>query len=94
MAAADKLQCPVRLYKEDYDKIRALAAEDGLNYQKVAEYILLQYMKGNKEIATLVKRHAAERKAKNGSQFDETEKDDIFKKISEVSPIKHFDERR
>jgi hypothetical protein len=94
MSAADKIQCPVRLYEHDYEKIRTLATEEGLSYQKVAEFLLLQYVKGNKEVTALVKKYAEERKAKNGNKFDDSEKSNIFDQIMEVSPIKHFDEGR
>lgn len=94
MSAADKIQCPVRLYEHDYEKIRALASEDGLSFQKVAEFLLLQYAKGEKEVSTLVKKYAEEKKAKEGRGLDDSEKSNIFEKIMQVSPIKHFDEGR
>ena len=92
MPVSDKIQCPIRLYKSDYEKIKKLAAAEGLSYQKVVEVLLLNYAKEKKELVAIVRKYAEERKAKKGRRFDETEKSSIYDEIESASPIRHLEE--
>ena len=93
MIAREKLQCPVRLSKADYEKIRELAAQQGLSYQKVAEILLLNYMRGNKQISLIVEKYAEQRKSKKGRTFDDTERGQILEELENVSPLKNLEGR-
>lgn len=88
----NRIQCPIRLPKSDYDKVRAKAIQDRIKFQKLVEVLLLAYVKNNKEIDRLVQKYVQEKKAKKGKYLDEIEKNAIYGLIEEESPLKHLEE--
>lgn len=92
MAVKDKIQCPIRLYESDYKKIKEKAVLDRLNFQKIAELLLLEYLKGNKEIQKVVTKYAEERSTKKRrGALDEMEAKELLRLIEEEhSPLRHM----
>ena len=84
MAAKDKMQCPIRLHKDQYAKVRSLCAEDRITFQKLVEVLLLAYTKNNKEINRLIKVYADSKYArKKEVAISEIESDELLSLIEE-----------
>ena len=84
MAARDKMQCPIRLHKDQYEKIRFKCAEDRITFQKLAEVCFRAYLKDNKEIRRLIKVWADSKYArKKRPILSDMESDELLRLIEE-----------
>ena len=81
---------PLRVYRDDWEKIKVKTQADGLSFQKLTEVLLRAYLKNNKEIKRLVKDFVDKngtRKARSG--LDEMEADELLRLIEEKhSPLR------
>ena len=89
MASKEKIQCPVRLYKDQYKKIKAKVIEDQITFQKLAEVLFNAYLKNNKEIARLVQKYGDEKNSKRRRfGLNSAEKEELLRMIEkECSPL-------
>lgn len=85
MAARDKKQCPIRFPKDEFERIREKASNDGLSYQQLGEVLFGAYLKSNKEIVRLVIKYVDSKK-NSATQLTELEKDDLLRLIENESP--------
>jgi len=84
MASKDKIQCPIRLYKDQYEKVRYKCAEDRITFQKLAEVCFQAYLKDNKEIRRLIKVWADNKYArKKRPILSDIESDELLRIIEE-----------
>jgi hypothetical protein len=90
MSIKDKVQCAIRLYKDDFIKVKTKVIEDNISLQVLGEVLYGAYLKNNKEIMRLVKRRADERHTnKRKYSLDEVERDELLRLIEkEYSPLK------
>lgn len=96
MSSKDKIQAPVRLYPDQYEKIREKVRYDGLSYQKLAEILFKLYLKNNKEVMKHVEKFVEQKgNRKNRPMLDEMESDELLRVIEEnYSPLREDREDR
>jgi hypothetical protein len=94
MSVKEKIQCPIRLYKDQYQRVRAKASEDNISFQKLGEVLFGAYLKGNKEIMKLVEKHASEKSTKKKrGELTDLERDELLRVIEqEYSPLRELEE--
>ena len=93
MAWKDKIQCPVRLYSDQYKKIRAKAQRHELTYQKVAEILFEMFLKNNKEVMRVISKYTDEDyHKKKRHPIDEWEVDELLRRIELDSPLKDVED--
>lgn len=92
MPIKDKPNCPIRLYADVYEKVKAKAAEDGLSYQKLVEFLLNCYIRGNPEIKKLVDDYVFKLKNKEDRIINEEEAEDIYRLLESISPLNEQNE--
>jgi hypothetical protein len=83
-------QCPIRLWEDDYNKVKAKIVQDKLTFQKLAEVLFKAYLDGNKEILKLVEKYSDQKseKRRRYNQFTDFEADKILRIIEgEISPL-------
>lgn len=85
---SEKIQCQFRLLPSDYEKIKELAKEYGLTFQKVSEILVLNFMRGNKDAINIIQKYAEQKKERKGKTFDDTERSSILDKIEKEGPYK------
>mgnify|MGYP006921281378 CR=1 FL=1 len=85
-----RILCPIRLPKDDLDKVKAKVIQDQLTFQKLVEILLNAYVKGNKAIADIVAPFADAKNAKKrGFKLDDLEVSEILTLIEEeYSPLR------
>lgn len=90
MPVKDKVQCPIRLYKDQYDKIKAKMVDDKLSFQKLSEILFTAYLKNNKEVMRLVRKYVDEKdEKKRRFNLDSIEREELLRLIEEEhSPLK------
>jgi len=90
MTAEDKVQAPIRLYPDQYEKIRTKARYDGLSYQKLAEILFKLYIKNNKEVMKHVNKFVEQKgNKKRRPMLDEMESDELLRMIEKnYSPLR------
>ena len=93
MPVSEKKQCPIRLYPEQIKKVKAKVAQDKITFQKLVEICVNAYLKDNKEIKRLVKRHADEKYSRRRRyQLTELEAEEVLRRIEEESPYSEIEE--
>lgn len=89
-----KEQHPVRIYPDDWEKLKVKVKADGLSFQRLTEVLFRGYLKNNKEIKRLVRdfvESQGSRKSRAG--LDEIEADELLRLIEEKhSPIRFIHE--
>ena len=89
-----KVMHPVRIYDDDWEKLKVKTKVDGLSFQKLTEVLLRGYLKNNKEIRRLVGDFVDKngtRKSRSG--LDDMEADELLRLIEEEhSPIRFIQE--
>lgn len=92
MSVGKKVQHPVRIYEDDWEKLKVKTAADGISFQRLTEVLFRGYIKNNKEIRRLVNAFIEKygtRKRRTG--FDEIEADELLRLIEEKhSPLRHI----
>lgn len=90
MPSKDKIQAPVRLYPDVYEKLREKVRYDGLSYQKLSEILFKLYLKNNKEVMKHVEKYVTQKGSrKRGPMLDEMESEELFRVIEEnYSPLR------
>lgn len=88
-----RILTPIRLFESDYMKIKEKVAMDNVTFQKLVEVLLLAYIKGNKEIQSIVNKYADEKSSKKRRYaLNEIESNELLKFIeNEESPLRHLD---
>lgn len=91
-----RVQTPFRLNESDLFKVKELIAQDHITFQKLVEVLLLAYIKGNKEIKSIVTKYADEKSSKKRRySLTDMEANDLLKFIEEEeSPLRHLDLHR
>jgi hypothetical protein len=89
-AKKEKVQCPIRLYSSDYQKIKQKVVDDKITFQKLAEVLFLAYLKGNKETQRLVSKYADDNNVKRRRNYlSELENNELLREIEEnFSPLR------
>lgn len=85
-----KKQCPIRLWEDDYQKVKAKTVLDKTNFQKVGEILFKLYLENNKEVMRAIQKYVDEKSAKRRrhNEFTDFERDELLRRIeSDVSPI-------
>lgn len=92
----ERVLCPVRLPKADYDAIKAKVMEDHLTFQKLLELLLLAYLKDDKYIKDLVKVHSdVKNDKKRRFHLDEIEANELLRLIEEeYSPLRSLEKAK
>lgn len=86
---AERVNCPVRLNKSDYEKSKIKLATDNLKYQRLMEILFLEYLKDNKKIMEILGKYAGpENDKKRTSKLDPLETDQLMKLLETESPIR------
>ena len=84
-----KQLCPTRLYADMYEKVKVLAHEDGMTYQKVFEVLMYAYITGERNARLIIEKyqeaHALHKKTPDG--FDDLAREDILRIIEQQSPL-------
>lgn len=90
MSSKDKIQAPIRLYSDQYDKLREKLRYDGLSYQKLAEVLFKLYIKNNKEVMKHVQKFVEQKGTrKDRPMLDEMESEELLRIIEEsYSPLR------
>jgi len=93
MAVKDKVQCPVRMYKDQYNKMREKASEDGMTFQKLSEILFNAYLKDNKGIRKLVEKYAdSKHSRKKRPVLDNLESEELLRIIEqEHTPLRDLE---
>lgn len=86
----NRVQTPIRLYESDYKRIKDKVVQDKLTFQKLVEVLLLEYVKGNKEMQKIVNKFADENNAKKRRYvLDDVESNELLRMIEEnYSPLR------
>jgi len=88
MSSYEKKQCPIRLYPDNYDRIKIKVAQDQITFQKLGEIVFDAYLKNNKEIMRLVRKYADEKNSsKRRYTYTDLEADEILRQIEKNSPL-------
>lgn len=88
-----RIQAPIRLNESDYLKIKEKIVLDNVTFNKLVEVLLLAYIKGNKEVQSIVTKYADEKSSKKRRySLTEMESNDLLRFIEEEeSPLRHLD---
>lgn len=88
-----RIQAPIRLNESDYLKIKEKIVLDNITFNKLVEVLLLAYIKGNKEVQSIVTKYADEKSSKKRRySLTEMESNDLLRFIEEEeSPLRHLD---
>ena len=94
MTVREKDQHPVRIYSDDWEKLKVKTKSDGISFQKLTEVLFKAYLKKNKEIMRLVDKFVEDKGTrKNRMGLDEIEADEILRMIEEeYSPLRTIEE--
>ena len=84
----NKRQCMIRLFKSDWDLIRAKTRKEGITYQKLMEVLIKAYLKDDPNIMKLVQKYADDKENKKKRYgITELESDDIMSSIEKFNPL-------
>jgi len=84
-----KKQVLVRLWPEEITILKKKLTTDGITLQKLYEIITKAYLNNNKEIMSIVEKHANDKKNKKKRYVvTEVEAEDILNYIERNSPLK------
>ena len=88
-----KKQVPLRMFGEEWDRLKARLVIDKLSYQKLGDILFRAYVDGNKEIMKLVKKNEDEKdgKKRRYNSFTGMEKEDLLMYLEKQSPITELD---
>ncbi len=64
MSYKDKILHPLRFYPDEYKKIKHLADEDGISFQKLGEVLFRSYVRGHKPTKRLVEKYVENHKGR------------------------------
>jgi len=78
----------IRLFKSDWDLIRAKTRKEGITYQKLMEVLIKAYLKDDPNIMKLVQKYADDKENKKKRYgITELESDDIMSSIEKFNPL-------
>lgn len=94
MSVKDKVQCQLRLYEDQYKKVKLKIVEDRITFQKLGEVLFEAYLSNNKEVLRLVRRHSnAKYSKKRRHELTFIERDELLRKIEkEHSPLRKLEQ--
>jgi hypothetical protein len=89
--SSKKAQTAIRFWPEDFAILKKKLTTDGITLQKLCEVLVKAYMNNNKEVMSIVMKHADDKKNKKKRYaISEVESDDILNYIERNSPLKDF----
>lgn len=88
-----RLQCPIRLHKDTYKKVKAKVQKDQVTFQKLMEVLISAYLDDNKEVMKLVQKYAdSKNKKRRRYELNEFEADALLREIeTKYSPLKDLE---
>jgi len=88
MAKKERILCPIRMYEDEYIKVREKALEDGITYQKLIEVLVRSYMKDDMSIRKIVLNYVNQiKKGTTSGMIDQDEASEILRMLEEKSPL-------